>query len=612
MTEEDVVRDEEELPEEEDAELVEELVEEDALGEDDALLNPDPEPNPVAEVLSAIRALLEDFANGGPDCEPEAKARAKGWPKLITIIEGECTAIRARRPEPKEEESKAPEEPTDHWRRFGNPRSKSPPPPMIEGKAEEVLTTTEAWVKKTEEDFLRPPPQPEVVAQPEPEPEPELKTKAPAKGKKLAKREVDPPVSFFQHSKSPKGIVTSYENALVAIKSMRISCRYDLFHDKLLVEGYESFTNGDVLQNLDNTLLMLRERILRQHHFDAGKELLSDALRTECLKHVFDPVRDYLDGLRWDGRPRVDRWLIDYCGAEDTPLNRAFGRKVLMAAVRRVRKPGCKFDYTLVIEGPQGIGKSTMLRILAGEENFSDSEILGLDKQEQQEAVQGVWIYEISELEGMRKADVTHVKLFLSKTYDSARPAYGRARVDRPRRCIFIATTNEKSYLRDTTGNRRFWPVKVLRIDLAAIARDRDQLWSEASQLEAGDESLEIGASLWSAAAEQQSGRLEHDPWEDPILTWITTHQSAFRRPSAEDGIFSLSLTPNGQREWRISSGCLFNTVLAMPIERQSDAAAKRLTKVMEALGWQRPNDPIRIGKRTCRAFSFIEEVVDE
>ena len=147
-----------------------------------------------------------------------------------------------------------------------------------------------------------------------------------------------------------------------------------------------------------------------------------DALRTECLKHIFDPVRDYLDGLRWDGVPRVDRWLIDYCGAEDTPLNRAFGRKVLMAAVRRVRRPGCKFDYVLVLEGPQGIGKSTMLRILAGDENFSDSEILGDEKREQQEAVQGVWLYEISELEGMRKADTTHIKLFISKTHDRHAP----------------------------------------------------------------------------------------------------------------------------------------------------------------------------------------------
>jgi predicted P-loop ATPase len=400
--------------------------------------------------------------------------------------------------------------------------------------------------------FFLTPSQPKVESQSKVEPKP--KPGPLGLGGQLAVREADPPVSFFQHSRSPRGIVTSYENALIALKSMKLDCRYDVFHDKIIVEGYESYANGDVLQNLDNTLLMLREQILRRHGFDAGKEFLSDTLKTECLKHIFDPVRDYLDSLRWDGRKRVDRWLIDYCGAEDTPLNRAFSRKVLIAAVRRVRKPGCKFDYVLVLEGPQGIGKSSMIRILAGDENFSDSEILGLEKREQQEAVQGVWLYEISELEGMRKADVTHIKLFLSKTFDSARPAYGRGKVDRPRRCIFIATTNEASYLRDSTGNRRFWPVKVWRIDLGAVARDRDQLWAEASLLEAGGEVLEIGEDLWSAAAEQQSGRLEHDPWEDTITTWITVHQGAYRKPLAEDGIFSLTIDPDGNNEWRISS----------------------------------------------------------
>jgi predicted P-loop ATPase len=423
----------------------------------------------------------------------------------------------------------------------------------------------------------------------------------------LVLRRADPPISFFQQSKSPTGIPPSYENAIVALKAMELDCRYDVFHNKVIVQGYESYTNGDTTEDLDNTLLKIREQILRRYGFDAGKEFLIDALKTECFNHIFDSVRDYLDGLRWDGKSRVDRWLIDYCGAEDTPLNRAFGRKVLMAAVRRVRKPGCKFDYVLVLEGPQGIGKSTMLRILAGDENFSDSEILGDEKREQQEAVQGVWIYEISELEGMRKADTTHIKLFISKTHDKARPAYGRNRVDRPRRCIFIATTNEKNYLRDSTGNRRFWPVKVVRIDLSAITRDRDQLWAEASQLEATGETLVIDEGLYAAAAEQQSGRLEHDPWEDPILTWITARQSAYKHPSAEDGIFCLIRTPDGDNEWRISSSCLLNTVLVMPIERQTDAAAKRLTKVMEALGWQRPDKPIRIGKRTCRAFTFVE-----
>ena len=101
---------------------------------------------------------------------------------------------------------------------------------------------------------------------------------------------------------------------------MELDCRYDVFHNKVIVQGYESYTNGDTTEDLDNTLHKIREQILRRYGFDAGKEFLIDALKTECFNHIFDSVRDYLDGLRWDGKSRVDRWLIDYCGAEDTPL----------------------------------------------------------------------------------------------------------------------------------------------------------------------------------------------------------------------------------------------------------------------------------------------------
>ena len=230
-----------------------------------------------------------------------------------------------------------------------------------------------------------------------------------------------------------------------------------------------------------------------------------------------DTVRDYLDELQWDGVPRIDRWLIDYCRAADTPLVRAFARKVLIAAVRRVREPGCKFDFILILEGKQGVGKSSLLRILAGDENFSDNEILGYQKREQQEAVQGIWIYELCELDGLTKAEISSVKLFASKQCDMARAAYDRSRSDRKRRCIFVATTNEDTYLRDATGNRRFWPVKVGKIDLASVERDRDQLWAEAAVAEAEGEALTIPEALWSQAAIEQKARGEPDAWEDAI-----------------------------------------------------------------------------------------------
>jgi hypothetical protein len=162
----------------------------------------------------------------------------------------------------------------------------------------------------------------------------------------------------FQHSKNPAGIPASLENALIALKQLGLDCRYDQFHDKIIVDGLASGINGDAHENLDNLVLKLRQEVLRRFKFDPYA-FTQDALRLECMDHIFDPVRDYLDALVWDRKPRLDRWLIDYCRAADTPLNRAFGRKVLIAAVHRVRSPGCKFDFILVLEGEQGIGKST-------------------------------------------------------------------------------------------------------------------------------------------------------------------------------------------------------------------------------------------------------------
>ena len=404
----------------------------------------------------------------------------------------------------------------------------------------------------------------------------------------------------FQHSRSPTGIPASLENAMMAINALEIDCRYDVFHDRIIVKGHECGVNGDVLENLENVTLKVRQAVLSRFGFDPSANFTFDALRLRCLDRVFDPVRDYLDGLSWDGTHRLDDWLIRYCGAEDTALNRAIGRKMLIAAVRRVRTPGCKFDYIVVLEGAQGVGKSTLLKLLAGEENFTDNEIIGLDKREQQESIQGIWIYEIAELDGLHKSDVTKVKLFASKTVDSARPAYGRNRIDRPRRGIFIATTNEDTYLRDTTGNRRFWPVRVGKIDLAAIAKDRDQLWAEASAIEASGEPLVISEALWGDAAVQQSARMELDPWEDALacrLAQLMQYQQKI------DGSFMLAGDNAGDPEWRVATDFLLTDILGLSKERQLQNHTKRLASIMRTLGWIRHDTPIRIGKQVKRGF---------
>ena len=418
----------------------------------------------------------------------------------------------------------------------------------------------------------------------------------PELGKLVARAEPRQPLSFFQYTRTPSGIVPSFENALIALKAMKLDCRLDVFHDRVIVKGYESTANGDATENLDNMLMKLRERILRQWGFDPSKEYLADALRTECLDHMFDPVRDYLDGLRWHGKPRIDTWLMRYCSAKDTPVIRAFGRKFFLAGVRRVRQPGCKFDNILTMEGYQGAGKSTLLRTLAGEDNFCDNEILGLEKREQQEALQGVWIYELAELEGMRKADVTHIKLFASKTHDKARPAWGRAVVDRPRRTIFCATTNEDDYLRDPTGNRRWWPVAIGRIDLDGVARDRDQLWAEAAFAEASAETLALDETLWGAAGIEQRARQEHDPWEDIISAWL----QECKWKAAKDGWYTRAPDDNGGFEFRVASAWLLGEVLGIAKDRQGDAVAKHLAKTMRSLDWDRPTTTSASVERSC------------
>jgi predicted P-loop ATPase len=304
-------------------------------------------------------------------------------------------------------------------------------------------------------------------------------------------------------------------NARRALRALNINCRYDVFHDKLLVSGQTIKQRS----NLDQTVLVLRAKIHKAWKFDPGTKNTTDAVVQLCLENEFDPVLDYINALNWDGTPRLDRWLITYMGAYDTELNREFGRLALLAAVRRVRRPGCKFDFIIVLEGPQGVQKSKAIETLAGTENFSDQTILGARDREQQELLAGVWLYEIAELSNIRKTEVEHLHAFASRTHDRARPAYGRTRVDQPRRCVLFATTNDDRYLK--AADRRFWPVKTSAtgvIDIEALGKDRDQLWAEAAAREP-DESILLRRELWNTARIEQEAREESDPWDDKCST---------------------------------------------------------------------------------------------
>ena len=310
------------------------------------------------------------------------------------------------------------------------------------------------------------------------------------------------------------------KNAMAAILHMGIDCRYDRFHRRNVLGGHVMQQYGvDTL--VDDAVIHARNMIRDLYGWDPKKENVQDALETLCKQQQFDPVLDYLDGQRWDDVPRIDNWLTAYLGAEPTEFNRQVGRIALIAAVRRARMPGAKFDQILVLESIEGKGKSSAIEILAGEENFSDQTILNVDDRKQQELTEGVWLYEISDLAGIKRAEVEHIKAFASRREDRARPAWGRNVERRKRRCIFIGTTNRDDYLISDTGNRRFWPVKTGRVDLDALRRDRHQLWAEAAAEEARGASIVLPERLWHAAAEEQEQRRALDAWFEPINNFV-------------------------------------------------------------------------------------------
>jgi predicted P-loop ATPase len=251
---------------------------------------------------------------------------------------------------------------------------------------------------------------------------------------------------------------------------------------------------------------------------------IKDALLTAASERVFHPIKDYLEGLPvWDGTERLDSLLIDYLGAEDNPYTRAVMRKTLVAAVARVYEPGTKFDYILVLNGPQGIGKSTFFAKLGGKW-FSDSlTVSDMRDKAGAEKLQGYWILELGELAGLRKIDVETVKSFITRTDDKFRQSYGINVESHPRQSIIVGSTNSTSgFLRDVTGNRRFWPVRVNHgIKKVWEMTDIDQIWAEAlERYKVGEPLILIGDEV-KMAYEEQRDAMEADDREGLVEQYL-------------------------------------------------------------------------------------------
>ena len=257
-----------------------------------------------------------------------------------------------------------------------------------------------------------------------------------------------------------------------------------------------------------------------------GNGKIDAALSLHSERHKFNDVTGYINALKWDGVPRLDTLLVDYLGAEDTPYVRAVTRKAFTAAIARANTPGCKFDNMLILAGPQGIGKSTLLDKMS-RGWFNDS-IRTFEGKEASELLQGVWLVEISELDAFRKTDTARIKQFLSLRSDRFRAPYARHPKEVPRRCVFFGTTNTSEFLRDRTGNRRFWPVDVGLTKHAKNVWDDlddeiDQIWAEALMRWKIGENLYLTGNMEIEAREIQEAHREASAKEGLIIQFLNT-----------------------------------------------------------------------------------------
>jgi predicted P-loop ATPase len=297
-----------------------------------------------------------------------------------------------------------------------------------------------------------------------------------------------------------------------------------------------------------------------------SKEVAGHAVQTVARESPFHPIRQYLSTLVWDKIPRLDDWLTLYLSVDPSDYAKAVGARWAIGAVARIFKPGCKNDTCLVLEGPQGLLKSTALRTLT-QPWFTD-EIADLGTKDAALQVRGIWLIELAELDAMGRPEASRTKAFMSRSVDRYRPPYGRHPIEVPRESVFAGTVNHDTYLKDETGGRRFWPVRCGTIRIDELGRDRDQLWAEALARFRTNEPWWIdSAELSAAAAEEQQQRYDEDAWQPLIADWIEDRGHV----TVEQVLRNCVDKPS--RDWN-----------------QSDKS--RVARCLRAIGWTRKRAP--------------------
>lgn len=339
-----------------------------------------------------------------------------------------------------------------------------------------------------------------------------------------------------------------------------------------------------------------------------GKGIIDDAITEVMNQNKFHPVREYLTALNWDGTERVDSLFIDFIGAEDTPYIRAVTRKWLCGAIARVMEPGIKFDTAIVLYGEQGLGKSVILERLGGK--WFNNTLQDIKTKDALEQIQGAWINELAELSPTYKNDNEIVKAFLSRTTDRFRVPYGRRTEEYPRQCVFAGSTNNLLFLKDRTGNRRFWPIsgnklRKVRNSWDLLKDEVDQIWAEAFMLWANGESLVLDEQL-----EQEAIKIQQSHTEGSELTGLIEEYLSVLLPPNWDSkdlydrrayLESYDEESGGKPREKVCALEIWCEVLSGDRKTLSNAKARELIDILQSIsGWEPYNKgsgKLRFGK---------------
>lgn len=385
---------------------------------------------------------------------------------------------------------------------------------------------------------------------------------------------------FKSLKKDRNGIAATRENAVLILEGSPHFARRVAHCD------FRGRVELDGKPLTDASLIELAHDISKDYDANFSVSVIQEAVVIVAMRHRVHPVRKYLHALAWDRVGRLATAARTYFGVQtDDDYHRNVVRKFFLQAIWRVMKPGCQADHMLVLEGPQGCGKSSAVRILGGE--FSGAPFLDLGSKDAAMAIEGLWFVEMSEMDAMNKHETSRVKAWITLPVDRFRRPYGRMTEDVPRQCVIVGTTNQDRYIQDDTGGRRFWPLRVSSVQLDALAKDRDQLFAEAMfAYRAGEEPY--FRQKVREQVEAQRDRQILDPWTEIIVNGLQEHFESDAR----------LMEAASRNKAGVTMAHVAGEILKIPRHQQTPQTQKRIVAVLTGLGLKRKQHRTEGGKQ--------------